>query len=144
MAAGAATGGKALSIYGDYKSSMAEADAMLANADAYEEEAVELWRRAGINAMASRREGGEVVAEQLGGFVMGGVEISSGSPLDVLADTNEKVTRQIGYDLEQAAMQRNMLESKAAATRKAAKDTKKSAAISAIGGGLSAFGGSKK
>ena len=142
--AGAAAAGQAINIYGSYKQSEAEADVMMANADAYEEEANELWRRANINAKATRREGGEVIAQQTAGFIMGGVEIDSGSPLDVMADTNEKVARQIGYDLETAAMQRTALEKKAANERYAAKQTMRAAKIKAVGGvamGATAFGG---
>ena len=139
-AAGAQGAGSALSIYGNYKSDMAEAKAMAQNADAYEQEAAELWRRAQLNVLASRREEGEAVAAQTEGFVMGGVELTAGTPLDVMADTNLKVSRQIGYDLEQAAMQRNMLETKAKQARQAAKDTKKSAKIAAVGGVIGAVG----
>ena len=146
MAGGAAVAGIGLQAAGTYMESQAEADALEANAAAYEEEAKELWRRASINARATQREGGEVVAEQVGAFAMGGVEITAGTPLDVMADTNEKIARQIGYDLEQAALQRKNLETQAAMARKQAKDTRKVGIIKAVGGaalGASKVGGSK-
>lgn len=137
MATGAlvavAGGGLAMQAYGQYKQSEADAEAMDSQADAADLEANELLRRADINAEGGKREGEDIKAGQLSSYIASGVDISEGTPLDVLEDTNEKVMRQIEYDLETASFQAEQARRGAEFTREAADNTATAGKIAAAG-----------
>ena len=65
-------------------------------------EAEELLERSEINAQSLRREGEDIKAAQVGGFAKAGVDVSSGSPLSVLLDTNVKLSRELGLQKREA------------------------------------------
>jgi len=147
MATGAAVAivvGAGIKAYGQYKSAQEEAEAMKNQADAQEAESAEMMRRAYINAQATGREGKALEAKQLSSFVAGGVEITEGTPLTVLEDTNEKIARQISYDLQATGFTAEQKRRSAAFGRDAACATAKAGKIAAaatvVGGAGKAYG----
>ena len=133
MSEGATVVGGGMQAYGKYKGAMAEADSLEAGADASESEADELLRRSYINAGATLQEGETMKGKQLSGFVSAGVEIDEGTPLTVLEDTNEKITRQIGYEMEATQFTAEQKRRQAQFDRKTAGATRTAGKVAAIG-----------
>lgn len=130
--AGAMIAGSAVSAYGQYQSAKAQAKTAKNQADAKELEASKLLERAAINAQATERTGKEVEAQQISSFIASGVEID-GTPLSVLEDTADKISRQIALDMEAAEFDAEQMRRGAQFTRESAKQMEKNALIGAIG-----------
>lgn len=102
MATGALIGVTAVStgvqIYGQRKASRAKERAARSEAESKRQQALDLIERFEINTDVLRRRGKQFKGEQIAAFVSGGVEISSGSPLLAMEQTNRNIARSIQLD----------------------------------------------
>ncbi len=87
--AGIATGlaGSGISAYGQYEQSQAEGRALDANARRTQAAAADALRRGANEAGQARIEGTKVIGEQKAAIAAAGVDVSSGSAVDLMAET---------------------------------------------------------
>lgn len=139
----AAVVGSLLSAKSQMDAADAQAGAAKAQARAKREQAVELLKRARINAERTREQGATLVKGQQASFAAGGVSITSGSTLAVMNDTINKVERNIEDQLQEANFKASMLQKGADVDTSLAGDIRKAGTIGAIGslisGGVSAY-----
>lgn len=140
---GAAIVGSLLSAKSQMDAADAQAGAAKAQARAKREQAVELMKRAKINAERTREAGATLVKGQQAAFAAGGVSISSGSTLAVMNDTINKVERNVEDQLQEASFKASILQKGADVDVSLAGDIRKAGQIGAagslIGGAVSAY-----
>lgn len=115
------------------KEAQAQEKALKQRADAKKVEAFELLARFKINAESLRREGEDIKAAQVGGFAKAGVEVSTGSPLSVLLDTNIKLARELGLQKREADFKAAQLRRGADIDIELAGDVRKAEKLKRIG-----------
>lgn len=143
MATGAAVavvGAAAITAYGKYEEGKTAAKNAKNKAASMEIEAAESLRRSKINAESSKREGGDAMSRQISSFISSGVEME-GTPLMVLEDTADKISRQVALDMESAEFDSEQTRRQAEYVRIGGKDAQRNANIAAVG--ALAMGGAK-
>jgi hypothetical protein len=145
VAAAVMIGSAAVSAYGTYQQSQAQAKALREQSKAKKMEAREVQRRFEINRKALRMKGEEVKGEQLAAAAASGVDVTSGTPVTLLEDTEAKIIQQIEYETQATSFSTEQAIRSADFTKAQAGRVQTAGTIAAFGqlAGGSAHGASK-
>jgi len=132
-AVGAMVVGSLISAKGTMDAADAQADAAKASARAKRGQAVELLKRANINADRTRASGEALTEDQKGQFAAGGVSVGSGSTLAVMNDTMNQVEQSVRDNLQEANFKASMLRAGADVDVSLAGDIKTASKFQAAG-----------
>ena len=125
--------GGGLSAFGQYQEGVESKKAADYNAAIAESEAGLIRSNAALNLYRQRKQLQAVTGEQIAGYARAGVSVSTGSPLDVVADSisNAELEMEIGqFNLRQEALRR---ESEAKMLRKYGREDLRLAKYRAVG-----------
>jgi len=139
-AAAAAVVGTIVQLSAKSKEAKAQARAARSNAESKRLAALELLDRFELNTQALIVEGERLKAQQKTDFAGKGIDIGTGSALDVVEETNSLVAQQIILDKKEADFKAGQLLRGAEADVRLAGDIKKGARLEKLGIFLSGAG----
>jgi hypothetical protein len=154
VSAAAAAAGAGVQVAGNIKqgkaaaaSADAQADQDVRNAHLAHEAELDVLRRGSIDAGKARAEGQQVIAEQRLGFTASGVDVGSGTALDVQGDTRELSEFQAA-EIEVAAARDAWgyrtkginYQEQAKVTREVGRQQREGTFLTAVGQGISGVG----
>jgi hypothetical protein len=125
--------GAGIQAYGTYKQSQAQAQALSEQSKAKKQEVKELQRRFAINQKALRLKGEEVKGEQLAAAAASGVDVTEGTPVTLLEDTEAKIIQQIEYEAQATSFTTEQAVRSADFTKAQAGRVSKAGTIAAFG-----------
>jgi hypothetical protein len=137
--------GTGLSVYGQYQQGQAAASAAEANAKMAQQQAANLDLENRENIRRQRIENQRLLSRQRAGFAASGVQIGTGSPLEVQAETAGILELDLLDQNRASQIQQNNLFYQAGADRASASNYRNAGTLSAAGslfGGLGSIGGS--
>jgi len=125
-------GGAIGSIFGG----KSEKRAAEARARQLEIQAQEILRRSELNQERIRKEGESFTASQASGFAKGGIDLGTGSPLLVIAETALQFDKDIAEERRQSEFDAAQVRAGAAAARRSGRDSARAGVIGAISSGF--------
>lgn len=109
------------------------------NAFALDEQARETLRRSKVNDEIKKREGRKFIGRQVSAFSRGGIDVGTGSPLEVLAETQAQIDRERLEDRIQAQAEARSIRAGASNLRSEARAERASAPFRTVGTLLGGF-----
>jgi hypothetical protein len=125
--------GTLLQAFGQIESARSEARAAKASSRSLDAQADEVLRRAEINVETLGLQGQELQGEQLSAIAKGGVDVSSGSALQVIEEGALNIRKEQARVRREAEFEARQLRIQAKSLRRAARKAGRAGAIGAIG-----------
>jgi len=126
-------GGGLLNAYANYQAGLAEKDAHYSNAAALEREAKYREERGKFDEEQARKAGEQYLGTMLASSGAFGVDVSQGSPLEMLVAQHAQNTLEQETIRHNAEVEASMMRQQAAAEREAAKAAEKAGKYGAVG-----------